>query len=362
MQWNLEKLYETSVQGLKVPKPNRLKILGEDVALYRKDGEDFTLVGNVDNDFYNTTLSKYIKLGSKDSVELRSIVSKRLAQSNSVEKKNIDYFQGYIQEGGFKLSEDSVTRSEQFLIQCIENDTGIFLSDFLSHSYGSNIDTYNSYFKETWEAIPREAKMGRAGEGELFLAFFCNGRKPTTGDLEVNNRQIEVKGFGGRLYKKSIDITRGDEILASIDHSNEEKLIQRLVDAIGIYAGSDSYKSQILDLINSNNDILNELINNLQFFQASLKTRPKGRFPDLSMFIKIAGMIQMLEYKNQLKFDSMITFKKTPAGLWLQFINFANISNINELRNKLNSLPSKINVAKNVDGNGYSLEVSPLKR
>ena len=356
MQWNLEKIYETSIQGVRVPKPARLKVLGEDVALYKKDGEEFTLVGNIDNDYYNNTLSKYIKLGSLDSMQLRTDIDKRLTQSNSVEKKNVDYFQGYIQEGEFTLSEDMIAKSEQFLLQCINSDAGIFLHDFLAHSYGNSINTYNSYFKETWEAIPREAKMGRAGEGELFLAFFCNGRKPTTGDLEVGNRNIEVKGFGGRLYKKSINKAKGDEILAKSDFSNEKELVESLIEAIGIYAGSDSYKSDILDLINTQERIKVELINNYRYVQANSK------FPALSMLGRISGLIQMIEYRKQLGFDSIIAFKKTPTGVWLQFINFTNVSNLIDLYNKLNSLPSKINITRDFDGNGYGLEVSPFKR
>ena len=74
--WNLEKIYSKQVKNsVPVPPPNRLKILGESVSLYRKKGDDYELIGDVDDDYYDNTLSNYIKLGSPGSIELRKQIS-----------------------------------------------------------------------------------------------------------------------------------------------------------------------------------------------------------------------------------------------------------------------------------------------
>jgi len=353
MQWNLEKLYETSVQGVKVPKLDRLKILGEDVALYRKEGENYTLVGNIDNEFYNNTLSKYIKIGSPDSAEIRKLVCNILSKNRGCTPDNLNIFQSYTMEGNFTLDSEVQIKSESVLHKCVSENTGIMLDEFLKISYG-NVEVYNQYFNDAWTAVPSSAVMGRAGEGELFLAFFCNGSKPEKGDLRVGSEDIEIKGFNGRLYKsKKIDTSKSIEILSKPNYENEHELLKELAIAIGIFAGTDSYKSEIFNLI-SQPEIKPEVISNYKTYQL------KKRLPNFNILIKIAGIVQLLAYKESQKFDSILSFNnKMSKGVWLQFINFKDINSLADMYSRVESLPSILRTQLRTDGFGFSLTITP---
>jgi len=353
MQWNLEKLYETAVKGNIVPKPNRLKVLGEDVSLYKREGEDYIPIGNIDNDFYNNTLSKYIKLGTSESVELRKVVSEILTQNNGNTPDNLNTFQSYVVEGGFSLDPQKLTASESFILKCVTENAGIRLSDFLKETYG-DVDVYNQYFNSAWSATPAATVMGRAGTGELFLAFFSNGTKPVKGDLRVGSEDIEIKGFNGRLFKsKKIEPKKAIESLAKGEYKDETELLKVISETVGILAGTDSYNKEVYDLI-SQPEIKPEVIGNYNYLKA------KGWLPNLSTIIKIAGAVQLLAYKVAQKFDSMIAFNdKLSNEIWLQFINFKDISSLAELYNRLQSMPSNWRTPPRTDGFGFSLQITP---
>lgn len=352
--WNLENIYYKQIKTQPpVPPPNRLKILGEDVALYKKEGEDFTLIGNVDNDFYNSTLSKYIKLGLSDSIELRKMISKILTKNNGNTPDNLNSFQSYVVEGGFTLDTQKLAASESFLLKCISENTGIMLDEFLKRTYGE-VDVNNQYFSTAWTAEPAAAVMGRAGVGELFLAFFCNGSKPVKGDLRVGTEDIEIKGFQGRLFKSGkIEAKKALDLLSSQDYKDETQLLSYIADAIGAFAGTSKYNPDILNLI-SQTDIKSEIISNYNYF------KQKGWMPKLSLIMKVAGIVQMLAYKEAQKFDSMIAFNdKQPGSVWLQFIDFKDINNLASLYNRIQSLPSRVRTEGRADGSGFSLSIFP---
>ena len=82
----LSKLYKEHVVpvGRFVQSRHIVRGYNESVSLYRKTGDDYELVGDIDDEFYNDTLKKYIKLGSADSVESRKLIQ-------SVLKKLLSY-------------------------------------------------------------------------------------------------------------------------------------------------------------------------------------------------------------------------------------------------------------------------------
>ena len=352
--WNLEKIYGSQVSNhTPVPPPNRLRVLGEDVALYKKDGEDYTLIGNVNDDFYTSTLSKYIKIGSSESVEMRRTVDDILKKNRGNTPENLNTFQSYTMEGDFTLDPESLTKSESAFHKCVSENTGITLDEFLKKSY-SNADIYNQYFNEAWSSIPTAAVMGRAGEGELFLAFFCNGSKPEKGDLKIGNEDVEIKGYNGRLYKsKKIDTAGSINILNKSDYKDDKELLKQLAVAIGIFAGVDTYSSDVYNLI-SQPKIKKEVISNYKYFQS------KKRLPNFNIIIRIAGLVQLLAYKEAQKFDSILAFNnKLPNGIWLQFINLKDINSLADIYNRAESLPSTLRTALRTDGFGFSLTVTP---
>jgi hypothetical protein len=351
--WNLENLYNKHIKNQLVPLPDRLKVLSEDVSLYKKDGEDYTLIGNIDNDFYNNTLSKYIKLGSLDSVELRKVTSEILTKNNGNTPENLNSFQSYVTEGGFTLDSQKLAASESFILKCVSENTGIMLDDFLKQTYG-DVDVYNQYFNDAWSALPAATVMGRAGTGELFLAFFCNGSKPEKGDLRVGSEDIEIKGFNGRLFKsKKIEPRRVLELLIKEDYKDETQLLRSIAYTIGILAGIEDYKTEILDLI-SLPEVKPEIMANYNYL------KEKGWLPNLSTIMKIAGVVQLLAYKTAQKFDSMIAFNdKVSNGIWLQFINLKDINSLADIYNRLQDIPSRWRTSPRIDGFGFSLQVTP---
>jgi hypothetical protein len=353
MQWNLEKLYEAEVKGNIVPRPGRLRVLGEGIELYKKEGEEYIPLGNIDDDFYNETLSKYIKLGTSESTELRKVTSSILTKNKGNTPNNLNSFQSYVTEGGFTLDTQKLEASESFIIKCISENAGMMLDDFLKNTYGE-VDVYNQYFTDVWSALPAASVMGRAGTGELFLAFFCNGSKPEKGDLRVGSEDIEVKGFNGRLFKsKKIDPRRVLELLIKDDLKDETQLLRTISYTIGALAGIESYKAEILDLI-SQPEIKPLIIEDYNYLKA------KGWLPNLSTIMKIAGVVQMLAYKTAQKFDSMIAFNdKVSNGIWLQFINLKDINSLADIYNRLMNLPSKWRTSPRIDGFGFSLKISP---
>lgn len=352
----LSKLYKETVApiGHLAESRHLVKGFNESVSLYQKKGDDYELVGDIDDEFYNDTLKKYIKLGSTNSIGTRKIIQTVLKKNNGATSDNLNTFQSYVEDGGFLIDEDTLKKGEEFILKCIENNEGIMLDSFIEEIYGDNVNVNNKYFKEAWATSPAAAVMGRAGSGELFLAFFCNGVKPQKGDLRVGSEDIELKGYNGRLYKSGkIDPAEALNELADGDFKNDEELLSGIADTVGKLAGTDMYNSEVQALI-STEDIKNEVVENYIYFKR------KGKFPSLSIIVKIAGVVQLLAYKEAQKFDSMIAFNDKLGGnnIWMQFINFKDLSNIEDVWNRISNLPSSIRTAVRTDGFGFSLQAN----
>lgn len=353
--WNLEKIYSKQVKNsVPVPPPNRLKVLGESVSLYRKKGDDYELIGDVDDEYYDNTLSRYIKLGSPGSTELRKQIQKILKKSDADDTDNVNTFQSYVEEGRFVIDDESQKVGERVISDCIQNNEGIMIDSFINKIYGTNVDVGNKYFKKAWSASPAAAVMGRAGEGELFLAFFCNGIKPEKGDLKVGSENIEIKGYNGRLYKsEKIDTKQAYEELANSRIEDTEDLLDSVVNMIDKLSGTTKYSNEVRELLETEN-IKNDIIKNYTYF------KQKGKLPTLSTIVKIAGTVQLLAYKEAQKFDSMVAFNNTLGGnnIWLQFINLKDINTVQDMWNRINNLVSSVRFAVRTDGFGFSLQVN----
>lgn len=350
----LSKLYKEQVApvGRFVESRHIVKGYSESVSLYRKKGDDYELIGDVDDDFYDSTLSRYIKLGSPGSTELRKQVQKILKKSDADTTDNVNIFQSYLEEGRFIIDDDLLKKGGDLIDKCIADNEGIMLDSFIEKIYGSDIIVGNKYFNAVWSAMPSTAVMGRAGEGELFLAFFCNGMKPEKGDLKVGSENIEIKGYGGRLYKsQKINAKKARAELISKRIESSEELLDGMADLIGALSGTEEYNSEIKSLLKSE-DIVDNIVQNYKYLKQN------GVLPDLSISVKIAGTVQLLAYKKAQKFDSMIAFKNKLGGnnTWLQFINFKDIDTIEDMWNRISNLPSNIRFSANTDGHGFHLK------
>ena len=352
----LSKLYKEAVApcGHLAESRHIVKGYNESVSLYRKKGDDYELLGDVDDEFYNDTLERYIKLGSTNSIETRKLIQSVLKKNNGASTDNLNIFQSYVEEGGFVIDEAALKAGEEFMLKCIEGNRGILLDSFIEEIYGDNVNVNNNYFLEAWNTSPAATVMGRAGSGELFLAFFCNGSKPQKGDLRVGSEDIELKGYNGRLYKSNkIDAAGALNELTDGDFKNDEELFAGIADAVGKLAGTNEYNSEVQSLLNSE-ELRSEVVKNY------IHLKRKGKFPALSIIVRVAGTVQLLAYKEAQKFDSMIAFNNNLGGnnIWMQFINFKDLSNIQDVWNRINNLPSSMRTAVRTDGFGFSLQAN----
>ena len=363
----LSKLYKEAVApvGRFVESRHIVRGYSESVSLYRKKGDKYELIGDIDDDFYDSTLSKYIKLGSADSVELRKSTKDTLEAANGLKGDNLNIYQSYVVAGNFDIKEENRRSGESFLQQCILNNTLISVGSFLRQIYGDDIIADNEYFKDAWVAVPATSEFGhdRAGAGELFLAFFCNGKKPTKGDLHVGDKNIEVKGFGGRLYKsKKIDKQEIMQELISKDLDNVDDILDKIVDTISSLAGTTKYKKDIQDIIENNSNIREKV-----FETYDALTERYFNISNTNIFMTLASVAHLLAYKETQGFDSIIAFsqskklfesgdlKNISEKILMQFINLSDITTVAEMFTRLQSLDGNIRIIFNGDGSGFPM-------
>lgn len=355
--WNLEKIYSKQVSShTPVPPPNRLRILGESVSLYRKNGNEYELIGDVDDEYYDNTLSRYINLGSSDSAEIRKTIKDILKATNGDVGNNLNDYQSYVVAGNFDIGEANRQTGENFVQQCIANNTLISVGDFLRQVYGNDIDAGNEYFSSAWRALPKTGIHNRAGAGELFLAFFCNGKKPTKGDLHVKDRNVEVKGFGGRLHKsKQVVKPKIIQELINKDLGNIDDVLAAIAKAVSDLSGADGYESDIKDILKNNINIREKVLETY-----SALTKRYLNIPNNDIFIILAGAIQLLAYKEDQGFDSIVAFsdsKNISENLLMQFIDLNDITTVAEMLVRLNSLDGSVRINFRGDGNGFIMEL-----
>ena len=193
MSWKpLDQIYLEKTAGQLVPILSRQDVLKENVSVYVKRGEsDSEHIGNVSDEYYDSTLKGHIELGSEDNIEMRNIIEDRLEACNGNIDNNADIWQSYMIEGKFDMSDTNFKSSELALLTLISNNGTFILEDFIKSNWPDS-DVTNKYFKSAFLSVPKTPVFGRAGISELYLAYFCNGLKPDKGDLNVNGVNIEI--------------------------------------------------------------------------------------------------------------------------------------------------------------------------
>ena len=291
----------------------------DDVDIYKKDAQDLKpdLVATVDPEYYKDTLTKYIKLGSIDSAEVRNIVIQRLTTANGLISNNLELFQGLVMDLDLNIVDPAnFDKCETKFIETIKNNTSTTIDEIIFAGFGKSV-TDSPYYKQCWSAWPEAPVIGNPGEGELFLSFFCNGTKPKKGDIQIGDFQIELKGPGGRLYKNRNQIAPYEpemvELLTIDFNANEAQLRTSAIDNYSQYIANVSGYSkgvdQIKDLLSDNEFLIKQL--NRESFE--FVSGYKNKLRNGNSFFQLAGYVQIYAYKEEFGFNALAVFGPKPG-------------------------------------------------
>lgn len=314
---------------------------------------EYTHVTDIDKQFYDQILTKYIRLGSVDQISTREFIKTRLSECQGRPQTNTDAFHNYLVQGKFVVDSQLFTNSENFFLQCIHENRFISLSQFITHSFPETIPI-NSELKHVWEATPESPKHGVSGEGELFFAFFCNGVKPLKGDLHIGQINIELKGRGGRLFKgRKVDDEKTQKILDNISYGDTFLWdISRFIASAAGVSEVEGIENEIHDLICQYKNLQVLICKSFDAYKTG-----KNIFHPNNIFLKIGGIAQLLCYKRREQFDVMLCYNNLENDTMLQFINLNNVDCLIKLYSLLQSLQSKVNINRNKDGKGFMIKL-----
>jgi hypothetical protein len=365
MQWSLEDVYKKRVRG-NIPPRDHLNVLGEaKVAVeYSKPGGAF-MKGRegvhaefeIDDNYFDTVLKRYIKMGTTSSIETRNLVQKKLEQANGNIGQNLDIYQSYVHSGSFDLREENISNSERSLLQVIEGSGSFKLGDFIGSNF-KGATVFNKYFMPAWTSVPEAPVHGAPGDGELYLAFFCNGVKPDKGDLKVGSNDIELKGPGGRLLKTAAlqnDFTN----MFKSDYENDDEFIKGMAEFIANYAGSGHSAPGVHQVLSDNSNILEGIKFDYSYFQERKKLRPSSGKAGVNYFPYIGGIVQLYEYKKLQGFDTFMAFNSLGNDVYLQSINMRDVGSLPNFFTRISQLPTIFSFSRRRDGKGWALTISP---
>ena len=252
MSWrSLDQVYLQESAGKSVGKLPRQYVLGEEVSIYSKQNDkQIQHIGDVGDEYYNKVVKTYVNMGSNSNTDLRAKIEEKLERCNGNIDNNADIWQRYMMEGEFDMSDNNFKSSEQLLLNYIENDQVFYLDNFIKKNWPQS-DVTGSYFKPAFATTPEAPRFGRAGEGELYLAYFCNGTKPDKGDLHVAGIDIELKGKGGRLFKANV---KKDFSHIQKDFENDDDILDGVTDFICDLSGTQHIKQLVRETVQTFSD------------------------------------------------------------------------------------------------------------
>ena len=316
----------------------------EDISLYAKrpNQDEPSHIGDIDNDFYANVLSRYIKLGSSDSITARKIIEGRLNAANALKDTNLDIFQMFISDLEIDvLDKNKFNKCQEVFLNTIQNNASISIDDLITTAFSPlKPPSQSEYYSKAWTALPHAPRHGAPGDGEAFLSFFCNGVKPKKGDIKIESHDIELKGPQGRMYKNKTELGLADE--QALQLLNQPDGIGKYIAAI---SGTQEYEQQIIDLINSSQGITDQVNTDFQYMQQRGKLRPGN------LFIQIGGIAQLYAYKQSQKFHSIVFFSPGVGNSVLQGVLIP--ATIGELYNILANIPSRVVFSRAADGGGW---------
>ena len=323
----------------------------------------------VDKEYFNNEIIPRLELGRPDRITVRTKIEDRLKKIPSRDlEKTTDIYQKFIERLGIVLDDDKDFASN-FGDKLIGNNTvqGNF-SDLLKTTYNlekkpSDPDNPDSPGPALWysvfNAMPhivRKGGRGTPGEGELFISFFSDTKRPTTGDVEIKGVKIEIKGVGGRLYKAVVaedKLPSAEEFNGSstlgVSGYNETNKVNIITDFIINLAGGGDGRS---GTHNNQDEIKIIVTKNL----AELEVDIYARFVTIKaapLLTRIIGAQQLLLYKKETNFNNFLIFNK--------YIELPNIPYIvfyvpDTLQGILSIFATNdISIERNSDGGGHQI-------
>jgi hypothetical protein len=350
MSWkSLEQVYLDESAKKVLGKLPRQQVLGEDVALYTKKGDDYELIASVDQKYYDDILTRYMQMGSTDSIEGRKNIEDRLEKADGNINDNLNIFQSYTNAARIGLDDEKFNKSQENLVNLCNNNAFFRLDEFINSSFPDS-EVYNNFFAKAWCATPNAPTHGAPGCGELFLALFTNGVKPKKGDLSTGGLEIELKGPSGRLLKTerlSNDFTD----LQKPSDDNEE-ILANICKFIANYCGVSDSSNELLKTVKDHN--LSELLfQERNYFIEKGKLRPgMGKLGE-NIILKLGGIIQLFEYKQKQGFDIFLAFNQKGDDLILQAVNMSNLSSLSNFYGQVLKLQGRLKFGRNRDGVGW---------
>ena len=222
---SLKEIYSENVVGKPVPplprQSVRLFIKEEDEAIkvYKQEADDpATLEGEVDREYYDDVISPAITRGG--NAQLAKIIKQRLNDAGCFTTRNYNLLLDFTQSLNITLTEKIFNDCESLFISSLNQSYFTFVSVLAQalQSNGQSITTQMIIGYPNLGDLKRmlatektssEDRSGNAGPGEVFIAFFTNGKKlyfgkkvedeKNKGDIEVGGIRMELKGIEGRL-------------------------------------------------------------------------------------------------------------------------------------------------------------------
>jgi len=253
---SLKEIYSENVVGKPVPplprQSVRLFIKEEDDAIkvYKQEADDpATLEGEVDKEYYDDVISPAITRGG--NYQLAKIVKDRLINAGCYTARNYNLLVDFLQTLNITLTEEIFKECERLFLSRLNQPFISFITVLAEalNANGQNITAQSiaSYpeITELYDLLatdkaPRKDQSKNVGPGEVFIAFFANGRKLSSkdepssseedskGDIMVGGIKLELKSIDGRLgikesgiyYKKPKEyfITAPDTLLEKIKY------------------------------------------------------------------------------------------------------------------------------------------------
>lgn len=351
MSWQpLDQVYLNASARKAVSKLPRQRVIGEDVALYTKKGNDYELLANVDKKYYEDILSRYMKMGTTDSIEGRKNIENRLDKADGNINDNLNTFQSYTHAARIELDDKKFNSAQDNLISLCNNNANFKLDEFINNSF-PNSEVYNKYFDKAWCAIPNAPTHGSPGCGELFLAFLTNGVKPKKGDLSTGGLEIELKGPGGRLFPTN-SLTNDFSDLQKPSDNNEE-ILANICKFISIYCGVPQINNELLKAVKDNN-LSDLLFQERDYFLKRGKLRPGSGKLGINIINQLGGIIQLFEYKRKQNFDIFLAFNQIGNDLMLQSVNMQNLTTLTNFYKQIANLKGLLKFNRRADGGGWS--------
>ena len=306
----------------------------------------------VDKEYFNNEIKPRLVLGRPDKITVRTIIAKRLLNLNAQNiPTTIDMYQEFIEGLGIVLDDDKAKKFGSALTGEYTKNT---FSNLLKDTYALKADPSSD---DRWQAVfkakPEPIAGGRKqpGDGELFISFFSNNERPLTGDVQIGDVKIEVKGPLGRLYKSLVSkpLEPVGFLLTDPEAVLGEKQSKFIVDFIIKLAGGGD-ADEIKKLVQSHlSQLYNEIISsrasvsrNKRFVTVSVKATP--------LLAQIIGAQQLLLYKNAENFRNFLIFNNDKT---YNFICFMVPDTLQDILNIF--VQNKISILTSSDADGHKI-------